>query len=35
MKPNPGVIDQILDLRMLYRGKKVAIIGDILAVMTS
>lgn len=29
MKPNPGVIDQILDLRMLCRGKKVAIIGDI------
>lgn len=29
MRPNPGVIDQILDLRMLCRGKKVAIIGDI------
>lgn len=29
MKPNRGVIDQILDLRMLCRGKKVAITGDI------
>ena len=29
MKPNRGVIDQILDLRMQCRGKKVAIIGDI------
>jgi Calcineurin-like phosphoesterase len=29
MRPNPGEIDQILDLRMLCRGKKVAIIGDI------
>ena len=29
MKPNRGVIDQILDLRMLCRSKKVAIIGDI------
>src|SRR5918993_1290821 len=29
MKPNPEEIDQILDLRMLCRGKKVAIIGDI------
>jgi 3',5'-cyclic AMP phosphodiesterase CpdA len=28
MKPNRGVIDQILDLRMQCRGKKVAIIGD-------
>jgi len=29
MKPNRGVIDQILDLRMQCRSKKVAIIGDI------
>jgi Calcineurin-like phosphoesterase len=29
MKPNREVIDQILDLRMECRGKKVAIIGDI------
>jgi hypothetical protein len=29
MKPNRGVIDQILDLRMLCRGEKVAITGDI------
>lgn len=29
MKPNRGVIDQILDLRMQCRGKKVAIIADI------
>jgi 3',5'-cyclic AMP phosphodiesterase CpdA len=29
MKPIRGVIDQILDLRMLCRSKKVAIIGDI------
>lgn len=29
MKPNRGVIDQILDLRMQCKSKKVAIIGDI------
>ena len=29
MKPNRGVIDQILDLRMQCRGVKVAIIGHI------
>jgi len=29
MKPNRGVIDQILDLRMQCRSKKVAIIRDI------
>lgn len=29
MKPNRGVIDQILDLRMQCRGMKVAIIGHI------